>query len=59
MMSFQGIVEIKTVDNTTSANDLLSKGWELLTVTRGDSDWAFYHLGRRAPDEKSEAAKPQ
>ncbi|EKT4565705.1 hypothetical protein ACBQ21_03255 [Pseudomonas putida] len=58
-MSFQGIVEIKTVSSTDAANDLLRQGWELLTVTRGDDDWAFYHLGRRAEGEKPSEANAQ
>jgi hypothetical protein len=58
-MSFQGIVEIKTVNSTQEANDLIRKGWELLTVTRGDAAWALYHLGRRAADENPVVAKAE
>ncbi|WP_122436648.1 hypothetical protein [Pseudomonas viridiflava] len=56
-MSFEGIVQITTLDNEVSVNQILDsgKGWELLAITPGPVG-VLYTIGRRA-NSSAEASK--
>lgn len=52
-MSFEGIEQVVTVEDYTSANQYLEKGWELLAISPGANhpsvrEGVYYTLGRRA-----------
>lgn len=40
-------MEVKTVGDEESANQLLAKGWDLFTVVAGDGENIYYILTRR------------
>ena len=41
------VVEVQTTQSTDDANEMLDKGWKLLTIA-GRVEWPAYVLGRLA-----------